>query len=168
MATPAETTAMRRAIALAAEVLGSTNPNPAVGAVVLDASGAVIGEGATRPAGGAHAEVEALAAAGGRARDGVLVVTLEPCRHVGRTPACTDAIVAAGVSRVLYAVADPHDVASGGAETLVRAACGRGERRLAAVARRGAPSPSVRHMEVRRDARRPHGSRRWHQPMDHW
>jgi diaminohydroxyphosphoribosylaminopyrimidine deaminase/5-amino-6-(5-phosphoribosylamino)uracil reductase len=114
MATPQETTAMRRAVDLAAEVLGSTNPNPAVGAVVIDAAGSVVGEGATRPAGGAHAEVQALAAAGDRARGGTLVVTLEPCRHVGRTAACTDAIVAAGVRRVVYAVRDPHDVAAGG------------------------------------------------------
>src|SRR5690349_381039 len=121
MATPAETAAMRRAVVLAAEVLGSTNPNPAVGAVILDASGAVVGEGATRPAGGAHAEIEAISAAGDRARDGVLVVTLEPCRHVGRTGACTDAIVAVGLRRVVYAVPDPHDVAAGGGETLAAA-----------------------------------------------
>src|SRR5947209_60780 len=121
MATPAEATAMRRAIALAAEVLGSTNPNPAVGAVVIDASGAIAGEGATRPVGGAHAEVEALAVAGERARGATVVVTLEPCRHVGRTPACTDTIVAAGVRRVVYGVADPHDVAAGGGEALVAA-----------------------------------------------
>ena len=121
MAMPAETTAMRRAIALAAEVLGSTNPNPAVGAVIIDAAGAVVGEGATRPVGGAHAEIEALGAAGERARGAILVVTLEPCRHVGRTPACTDAIIAAGVRRVVYGVSDPHDVAAGGAETLTAA-----------------------------------------------
>jgi len=121
MATPAETTAMRRAIALAAAALGRTNPNPAVGAVVIDASGAIVGEGATQPAGGAHAEVEAIASAGARARDATLVVTLEPCRHVGRTAACTDAIVAAGLRRVVFAVADPHDVAAGGAETLTAA-----------------------------------------------
>ena len=118
MATPAETTAMRRAIVLAAEALGRTNPNPAVGAVIIDASGAVVGEGATRPAGGAHAEVEAIRAAGPGARDAVLVVTLEPCRHVGRTGACTEAILAAGLRRVVYALADPHDVAAGGGEIL--------------------------------------------------
>ena len=123
MATPQETTAretaaMSRAIELAAEALGRTNPNPAVGALVLDAEGVVIGEGATQPVGGAHAEIVALAAAGAGARGGSLVVTLEPCRHVGRTPACVDAILAAGVRRVVYAVADPHDVAAGGAEAL--------------------------------------------------
>lgn len=121
MTTEAETTAMRRAISLAAGVLGSTNPNPAVGAVLIDDSGAVVGEGATRPVGGAHAEAVALAAAGARARGSVLVVTLEPCRHVGRTPACTEAIIAAGVRRVVYGVSDPHDAAAGGAERLVAA-----------------------------------------------
>jgi len=118
MATPEELAAMRRAIALAAEAVGRTNPNPAVGAVVLDATGAIVGEGATQPVGRAHAEVEALGRAGAAARDATLVVTLEPCRHAGRTPACVDAIVAAGIARVVYALADPHDVAAGGAEAL--------------------------------------------------
>lgn len=118
MATPEETAAMRRAIALAAEVRGQTNPNPAVGAVVLDSAGQVVGEGATQPVGGAHAEVEALRSAGEDARGGTLVATLEPCRHTGRTPPCTEAIVAAGIRRVVFAVADPHDVAAGGAEAL--------------------------------------------------
>lgn len=123
MATPDEEAAhekaaMRRAVALAAGAVGRTNPNPAVGAVVLDAAGIFIGEGATQPVGGPHAEIEALRAAGSRARGATLVATLEPCRHAGRTPACTDAIVAAGVRRVVYAVADPHDVAAGGAEAL--------------------------------------------------
>jgi len=113
-----EAAAMRRAIALAGDAVGRTNPNPAVGAVVLDATGAVVGEGATQPVGGAHAEVEALTAAGASARGGTLVVTLEPCRHAGRTPPCTDAITAAGVRRVVYALADPHDLAAGGAEVL--------------------------------------------------
>jgi diaminohydroxyphosphoribosylaminopyrimidine deaminase / 5-amino-6-(5-phosphoribosylamino)uracil reductase len=121
MATPEEIAAMRRAIALAAHAVGRSNPNPAVGAVVLDASGAIVGEGATQQAGGAHAEIEALTAAADRARGGTLVVTLEPCRHLGRTAACTEAILAAGVRRVVYAVADPHDVAAGGAEVLAGA-----------------------------------------------
>ena len=121
MATEVEQAAMRRALELAAQVVGHTNPNPAVGAVVLDADGDVVGEGATAPVGGPHAEVAALTAAGDRARAGTLVVTLEPCRHVGRTAACTDAIVAAGVRRVVFAVADPHDVAAGGGEVLVAA-----------------------------------------------
>lgn len=109
---------MRRAIELAAGVLGTTNPNPAVGAVVLDRGGQVVASGATRPAGDAHAEIVALAAAGERAAGGTLVVTLEPCRHVGRTGPCTDAVIAAGISRVVYAVADPHAEAARGAEAL--------------------------------------------------
>lgn len=118
MATTGEIAAMARAVALARAALGSSNPNPAVGAVVLDRSGAIAGEGHTHPAGGRHAEVDALESAGDRARGGVLVTTLEPCRHHGRTAPCTDAIIAAGVSRVVYAVGDPHDEAGGGAEVL--------------------------------------------------
>ncbi|MDQ1745754.1 MAG: diaminohydroxyphosphoribosylaminopyrimidine deaminase [Frankiaceae bacterium] len=118
MATTAEHAAMRRAIALARSALGSTNPNPAVGAVVLDSDGAVAGEGRTQRAGDNHAEIEALDAAGERARGGVLVSTLEPCRHEGRTGACTEAIVRAGISRVVYAVGDPDPDAGGGAEEL--------------------------------------------------
>jgi diaminohydroxyphosphoribosylaminopyrimidine deaminase / 5-amino-6-(5-phosphoribosylamino)uracil reductase len=118
MAGTIEASAMRRAVQLAAAVLGTTNPNPAVGAVVLDAGERLVGEGATAAAGGPHAEVTALAAAGDQARGGTLVVTLEPCRHHGRTPPCTDAIIAAGVHRVVFAVGDPTDAAAGGAEVL--------------------------------------------------
>src|SRR5262249_21686187 len=118
MASTAEIDAMRRAIDQAREARGHSNPNPSVGAVVLDAGGAVVGEGRTQAIGGNHAEVEALAEAGDRARGGVLVVTLEPCRHHGRTGPCADAIVAAGISRVVYAIADPHDAAAGGADVL--------------------------------------------------
>ncbi|HEX3706026.1 MAG TPA: bifunctional diaminohydroxyphosphoribosylaminopyrimidine deaminase/5-amino-6-(5-phosphoribosylamino)uracil reductase RibD [Mycobacteriales bacterium] len=118
MATAAETAAMRRAIEVAQAALGTTNPNPAVGAVVLGRDGDVVGEGATAPIGGPHAEVVALAAAGERAAGGCLVVTLEPCAHHGRTGPCTDAIVAAEVRRVVYAVGDPHDIAGGGGRRL--------------------------------------------------
>lgn len=118
MATSAETAAMQRALALAAEALGSTNPNPAVGAVVLSAGGVVVGEGHTAPIGGPHAEVVALMAAGADAEGGTVVVTLEPCRHVGRTGPCTDVILAAGIRRVVYAIGDPHGEAAGGAEVL--------------------------------------------------
>lgn len=118
MATPAELDAMHRAIALATDAVGRSNPNPAVGAVVLGAAGNVVSEGATAPIGGPHAEAAALSAAGERARGGVLVVTLEPCRHVGRTGPCTEAVLAAGISRVVYGVSDPHDAAAGGAELL--------------------------------------------------
>jgi len=118
MTGPAETTAMQRAIALAASVLGTTNPNPAVGAVVLGPSGDVVGVGATEPVGGRHAEVVALADAGARARGGTLVVTLEPCRHTGRTGPCTDAVLAAGIARVIFAAPDPSPAAGGGGAIL--------------------------------------------------
>ncbi|MCC6850512.1 MAG: bifunctional diaminohydroxyphosphoribosylaminopyrimidine deaminase/5-amino-6-(5-phosphoribosylamino)uracil reductase RibD [Deltaproteobacteria bacterium] len=98
---------MRRAVALAERALGRTSPNPAVGAVVVKA-GRVVGEGWTRPVGGPHAEVVALRRAGARARGATLYVTLEPCAHFGRTPPCADAVVAAGVARVVAAVGDPN------------------------------------------------------------
>lgn len=109
---------MRRAVELAAAVRGRTGANPNVGCVLLDAGGRVVGEGATAPAGGPHAEVAALRAAGARAAGGTAVVTLEPCRHSGRTGPCTAALVAAGVARVVYAVPDPNPVAAGGADEL--------------------------------------------------
>ena len=116
-----ETAAMRAAVALSASVGEATRPNPNVGAVVLDARGVVVGSGCHERAGGPHAEVVALAAAGERARGGAVVVTLEPCAHTGRTPPCTDALLAAGVARVVVAVADPTEAAGGGAEVLRRA-----------------------------------------------
>ncbi|WP_051386014.1 bifunctional diaminohydroxyphosphoribosylaminopyrimidine deaminase/5-amino-6-(5-phosphoribosylamino)uracil reductase RibD [Actinokineospora inagensis] len=109
---------MRSAVVLAERARGTTSPNPPVGCVVLDSSGTPVGAGATQPPGGPHAEVVALRQAGERARGGTAVVTLEPCAHHGRTPPCTDALIAAGVKRVVYAVADPNPVASGGARTL--------------------------------------------------
>lgn len=114
----AEATAMRRAITLAARGLGSTSPNPVVGCVVLDAAGEPVGEGWHQRAGGPHAEVHALRAAGERARGGTALVTLEPCNHTGRTGPCAQALVDAGVTRVVYAVADPNPAATGGAQTL--------------------------------------------------
>ncbi|MGY1695946.1 bifunctional diaminohydroxyphosphoribosylaminopyrimidine deaminase/5-amino-6-(5-phosphoribosylamino)uracil reductase RibD [Geodermatophilus sp. SYSU D00814] len=117
--TPAESAAMSRARELGASVLGTTSPNPAVGAVVLDAAGAVVGEGATSPPGGPHAEVRALAQAGERARGGTAVVTLEPCAHTGRTGPCADALLAAGVARVVVAVPEPTQLAVGGAQRLL-------------------------------------------------
>jgi diaminohydroxyphosphoribosylaminopyrimidine deaminase/5-amino-6-(5-phosphoribosylamino)uracil reductase len=118
MATPTEHEAMRRAIALAARGLGTTSPNPVVGCVLLDASGAVVGEGFHAYAGGPHAEIVALAQAGERARGGTAVVTLEPCNHTGRTGPCTHALIRAGIVRVVFAVGDPNLQAAGGAEVL--------------------------------------------------
>jgi diaminohydroxyphosphoribosylaminopyrimidine deaminase/5-amino-6-(5-phosphoribosylamino)uracil reductase len=106
--------AMRRALSLGESVRGRTSPNPAVGAVVLDSDGELVGAGATQPPGGPHAEIVALEQAAGKARGGTVVVTLEPCAHTGRTPPCVDALIEAGVSRVVYGVDDPNPVASGG------------------------------------------------------
>jgi diaminohydroxyphosphoribosylaminopyrimidine deaminase/5-amino-6-(5-phosphoribosylamino)uracil reductase len=113
--------AMRLAIDLSNQVKGTTYPNPPVGAVILDRDGEIAGVGATAPPGGPHAEVVALRRAGERARGGTAVVTLEPCNHHGRTPPCVDALVAAGVSVVSYAVADPNPVAAGGSARLAGA-----------------------------------------------
>lgn len=112
---------MRSAVAQADGVKGTTYPNPPVGAVILDRDGDVAGVGATQPAGGPHAEVVALRRAGERAVGGVAVVTLEPCNHHGRTPPCVDALIAAGVATVVYAIADPNPVAAGGAKRLADA-----------------------------------------------
>lgn len=118
MATSADITAMRRAITLAARGLGATSPNPVVGCVVLDAAGAPAGEGFHQRAGGPHAEIHALRAAGEKARGGTAYVTLEPCDHTGRTGPCARALLDAGIRRVVYAVADPDPRATGGADTL--------------------------------------------------
>jgi diaminohydroxyphosphoribosylaminopyrimidine deaminase/5-amino-6-(5-phosphoribosylamino)uracil reductase len=118
MVSPAEDAAMLRAVSLASLGLGSTSPNPVLGCVILDANGAIVGEGFHAYAGGPHAEVRALAAAGERAKGGTAVVTMEPCNHTGRTGPCTQALASAGVVRVVAALSDPNPVAQGGAETL--------------------------------------------------
>jgi diaminohydroxyphosphoribosylaminopyrimidine deaminase/5-amino-6-(5-phosphoribosylamino)uracil reductase len=110
---------MRRALQLAALADGHTSPNPLVGAVVLDAAGILVGEGFHARAGDPHAEVGALAQAGEGARGGTLVVTLEPCCHHGRTPPCVEAVIAAGIRRVVVALTDPDPrVAGGGLQRL--------------------------------------------------
>lgn len=112
---------MRRALALAARGLGRTRPNPAVGAVIVK-EGQVVGEGFHRRAGEPHAEVLALEEAGERARGAEMYVVLEPCNHEGKTPPCTEAILAAGISRVVVAVRDPNpQVPGGGIERLAGA-----------------------------------------------
>lgn len=113
--------AMELAIAASERVRGTTSPNPPVGAVVVDGDGEVVGVGATSPPGGPHAEIGALTEAGGRARGGTVVVTLEPCAHHGRTPPCADALINAGVAAVCFAVTDPNLAAAGGAEKLAAA-----------------------------------------------
>lgn len=109
---------MARAVELAALGKGTTSPNPVVGCVVLDDSGALAGEGFHAYAGGPHAEVVALRAAGERARGGTAYVTLEPCAHTGRTGPCADALIEAGIARVVIAVPDPNPEAAGGAHRL--------------------------------------------------
>ncbi|MFE7752781.1 bifunctional diaminohydroxyphosphoribosylaminopyrimidine deaminase/5-amino-6-(5-phosphoribosylamino)uracil reductase RibD [Streptomyces sp. NPDC057428] len=109
---------MRRAVALAARGIGATSPNPVVGSVILDAAGEQVGEGFHQRAGGPHAEIHALREAGGKARGGTAYVTLEPCNHTGRTGPCAQALIDAGVRRVVYAVGDPNPQATGGADTL--------------------------------------------------
>ena len=120
---------MRRAMALAASVRSTTAPNPWVGCVVVPAdsdsgsdSDTTVFEGATAPPGGAHAEVAALRAAGERARGATLVTTLEPCAHQGRTPPCTDAIIEAGVVRVVVGLEDPDPQVAGRGVAALRAA----------------------------------------------
>ena len=113
---------MHRALSLAALARGCTSPNPLVGALVLDASGQLIGEGYHARAGRPHAEVGALAQAGEAARGGTLIVTLEPCCHQGRTPPCTDAVIAAGIRRVVVALEDPDPRVAGGGIVQLRQA----------------------------------------------
>ena len=118
MASSTETGAMRRALALAATPGVPLGPNPRVGCVLLAPDGTLVAEGFHRGAGSPHAEVAALAAAGDAARGSTAVVTLEPCAHTGRTGPCADALLAAGVARVVFAQADPNPVAAGGAARL--------------------------------------------------
>ena len=108
---------MAQALSLAASVKGAVGPNPRVGCVIVAADGSVVGRGAHQGAGTAHAEVVALAEAGDAARGATAYVTLEPCDHHGLTPPCTQALIAAGIGEVHYAVADPTP-AAGGARTL--------------------------------------------------
>lgn len=99
---------MASAIVLARRGLGRTAPNPAVGAVLYRPDlGEIVGRGWTQPGGRPHAEPEAIARAGEKARGATLYVTLEPCAHQGRTPPCADAIIAAGITRVVYGITDP-------------------------------------------------------------
>jgi diaminohydroxyphosphoribosylaminopyrimidine deaminase/5-amino-6-(5-phosphoribosylamino)uracil reductase len=107
---------LKRANELACLGLGLTGPNPIVGAVVVDSAGKIIGEGFHKS--GPHAEVVALEQAGQSARAATLFVTLEPCNHHGKTGPCTEAIIKAGVAKVVYAVSDPNALASGGAAAL--------------------------------------------------
>ena len=117
MASDVEVAAMRRALDAAAAT-PRTLPNPRVGCVLLAPDGSDIAVGAHHGAGTAHAEVDALTQAGGAARGATAVVTLEPCNHIGRTGPCAQALIDAGVTRVVFAQIDPDRTASGGASTL--------------------------------------------------
>ena len=112
---------MALALELAARGQYSTSPNPCVGCVLVK-DGVVIAEGYHRRAGGPHAEADALAAAGPAARGATAYVSLEPCNHHGRTPACSEALIAAGVVRVVYALDDPNPRVAGGGAARLRAA----------------------------------------------
>ena len=112
---------MGRALSLAAQGLYSADPNPRVGCVLVR-DGAIVAEGFHARAGESHAEANALAAAGSAARGAIAYVTLEPCNHQGRTPACSEALIGAGIVRVVYATEDPNgEVAGGGAKRLGQA-----------------------------------------------
>ena len=121
MASPLEIDAMRRAIALSALGLGTTSPNPPVGCVILSADGRPVGAGFHQRKGEPHAEAQALAAAGAAAAGGTAVVTLEPCNHVGVTPACRQSLLDAGIRRVVISVLDPTSRGAGGAAVLADA-----------------------------------------------
>jgi diaminohydroxyphosphoribosylaminopyrimidine deaminase/5-amino-6-(5-phosphoribosylamino)uracil reductase len=116
--TPAEQAAMQRALELAASPGVPLGPNPRVGCVLLADDGRSVAEGVHRGAGTPHAEADALARAGTAAAGATAVVTLEPCNHTGRTGPCAEALVSAGVRRVVFAQSDTNPVASGGTATL--------------------------------------------------
>lgn len=104
---------MRMALELAAKARGYTSPNPLVGCVIVDAAGAVVGQGYHHKAGEAHAEVNALADAGPKAQGATAYVTLEPCSHYGRTGPCCEALIKAGIKRVVAAADDPNPLVAG-------------------------------------------------------
>ena len=116
MSTPTVTRLFDLALALAADAIGRSDPNPRVGCVLVDAGGQIIGRGSTAEAGGPHAEVVALrhaAARGHDSRGATAYATLEPCSHHGRTPPCCDALIAAGVAKVVVAIGDPNPLVAG-------------------------------------------------------
>ncbi len=112
---------MELALALGRRGRGRTWPNPAVGAVIVK-DGIIVGRGWTQPGGRPHAEVEALRRAGEAARGATLYVTLEPCSHFGKSPPCADAVIAAGISRVVSAIEDPNPEVAGEGHARLRAA----------------------------------------------
>src|SRR5215204_5761477 len=113
MWSPFDSETMLRAIELARRGQGYVEPNPMVGCVIVR-EGQIVGEGWHQRFGGPHAEVEALQAAGARATDAMMYVTLEPCCHHGKTPPCTEAVIMAGIKRVVAAMSDPFPQVAGG------------------------------------------------------
>ncbi|MBU0723555.1 MAG: bifunctional diaminohydroxyphosphoribosylaminopyrimidine deaminase/5-amino-6-(5-phosphoribosylamino)uracil reductase RibD [Alphaproteobacteria bacterium] len=111
---------MRMALGLAERGLGQVSPNPSVGCVLVSPEGMIVGRGWTQPGGRPHAETEALARAGERARGATAYVTLEPCSHHGQTPPCAEALIAAGIARVVVALEDPDPRVSGRGIALLR------------------------------------------------
>ena len=145
-----DTAAMQSAIAAAQTSRQITSPNPWVGAVVISAAGEIVGTGNTQPPGGAHAEVMALAEAGERARGGTIHVTLEPCSHHGRTPPCTDALIAAGVRRVVIGADDPDPRVAGSGVRALEAAGIQVDRSPAAGAAEAQLEPYLHHRRTGR------------------
>ncbi|MCY3895061.1 MAG: bifunctional diaminohydroxyphosphoribosylaminopyrimidine deaminase/5-amino-6-(5-phosphoribosylamino)uracil reductase RibD [Chloroflexi bacterium] len=148
---------MARALDMARRARGRTHPNPPVGAVVVGDDGTVLGEGATQPAGGDHAEVMALRAAGSHARGATLVVTLEPCNHYGHTPPCTEAILRSGISRVVAAIPDTNPGVRGGGFDYLR---GQGVQVVTGVGARAASDLAQGHFKLT-ETGRPHVSAKW-------
>ncbi len=153
---------MRRALQLAALGAGRTSPNPLVGCVVLDGSGQLVGEGYHARAGEPHAEVGALGQAGDRARGGTAVVTLEPCCHHGRTPPCSQALIAAGVARVVVAMADPDPRVAGRGLAQLRAAGIQVLERVGEAEARALNRPFLHRVE----SGRPLGILKWAMSLD--
>lgn len=148
---------MRCALALARQATGRTHPNPPVGAVVIGSDGIIHGEGATQPAGGDHAEVMALRAAGRRARGATLAVTLEPCNHHGHTPPCTQAILQAGIKRVVAAIPDTNPGVRGGGFDYLR---GQGVQVVTGVGARAASDLAQGHFKLA-ETGRPYITAKW-------
>lgn len=148
-ASAADARFMTLALVLGRRGLGATWPNPAVGAVVVRDDGAgpvIVGRGWTQPGGRPHAEVEALRRAGAHARGATLYVTLEPCAHHGRTPPCADAIIAAGIARVVSSMDDPNPLVAGQGHARLRAAGIAVEVGLAAAEARYAHAGHIRRI----------------------